>query len=747
MSEQLNIGVLTSGGDAPGMNAVVRAVVRTSLHAGAVPYTIHEGWRGVMEGGDAIVRAGWSDVSSVLGRGGTVIGTARSAEFRERSGRQRAALNLVRRGIDRLVVVGGDGSLTGADTLAREWRDHLTDLLAQGAISSDDAAAHPSLHIAGIVGSIDNDLVGSSMTVGTDSALHRIMDATDAIASTAASHQRTFIVEVMGRRCGYLALTAALGSAADEVFIPELPPEDGWEDAVVAKIRAAHAAGRRDSIIIVAEGCQDRHGTPLTAARIQQAIAERVGEAPRITALGHVQRGGTPSAYDRWMSSALGHTATLEVLAAGPGDDSYIFGTRAEQIVRLPLAEAVANTQAVGTHLERGDYAASLAARGPHFAHKLELFHRLSTPLTDSPARRRRRVAIVHVGGLAPGMNTAARTAVQLGEALGLEMVGVRGGFPGLVDGDIVPLSWRSVDKWGNAGGAALGTRRTVPDTGELFGIARTLEERRIDGLIMIGGLAGYEGILSLAQERLHYPAFNIPMVCIPTSIDNNLPNNDFSIGADTALNTNVEAIDRVKESASASNRCFVVETMGRNCGFLALLSGISTGAEQVYLQETGMSLAQLSDDAASMVASFRGKRSLYLVIRNEQANENLTTDLITRLFEEAGHGLFDARSAVIGHQQQGGEPSPFDRDLAIRLVDAALTDLTGQFRDGTRDARYIGSQDGDIRSYPIRHFDEQMDMATRLPLRQWWLGLRDLLYTLARNTSAEPSLLSLYQR
>src|SRR5215218_1649298 len=201
-----SIAVLTSGGDAGGMNPAVRAVVRTAVHHGIDVYAVAEGYRGLIQGGDAICQVASADVGGILHRGGTVLGTARSLEFRERDGRQRAARNLLQVGVDALVVIGGDGSLTGANLLREEWPDLLSELVDAGEVHPEVAAAHPFLRLVGLVGSIDNDMFGTDMTIGADTALHRITEALDAIHSTASSHQRTFVIEVMGRHCGYLAL-------------------------------------------------------------------------------------------------------------------------------------------------------------------------------------------------------------------------------------------------------------------------------------------------------------------------------------------------------------------------------------------------------------------------------------------------------------------------------------------------------------------------------------------------------------
>ena len=187
------LAVLTSGGDAAGMNAAVRAVVRTGLAAGLQVFAIYEGFRGMVQGGDLIRPMGWSDVGGILHQGGTVLGTARCDEFRTREGRRQAARNLVERGVDALVVIGGDGSLTGADVFRSEWPELLDELVEQGEIDASLAEQHGSLSLVGMVGSIDNDMFGTDMTIGADTALHRITEAIDAIHSTASSHQRSFV--------------------------------------------------------------------------------------------------------------------------------------------------------------------------------------------------------------------------------------------------------------------------------------------------------------------------------------------------------------------------------------------------------------------------------------------------------------------------------------------------------------------------------------------------------------------------
>lgn len=737
----VRIGVLTSGGDAQGMNAAVRAVVRTALRLGAQPYAVMEGWAGAVAGGEGIRPLNWDSVGSILHRGGTIIGTARSKEFRTREGMLSAAANLLEHGIDRLVVIGGDGSLTGTNEFRKAWPSLLAELIETGRITPEVAAAHAQLMIAGLVGSIDNDLVGTDMTIGADSALHRIMEAIDSLSSTAASHQRTFVIEVMGRHCGYLALMSAVAGGCDYVFVPELPPADGWEEDMCNKLQAGRAAGRRDSMVIVAEGAQDREGNQITAAHVCDVLEERLGEDARVTILGHVQRGGRPSAYDRWMSTLLGYAAAQEVLRATPESEPHIIGVRHNRIAHLPLMESVENTRAVATYIKDGDYEAAVAARGTSFAQMLQIFENMSTPPSqsrhdDSPVKDKR-VAILHAGGLAPGMNTAARAAVRLGIDHGLTMLGIEGGFPGLLDGAVKELSWADVEGWVGEGGAALGTHREYPTIEQLYSIGRSLESNHIDGLIVIGGFNAYLGAHTLIKERDRYPAFNIPIVCVPASIDNNLPGSELSIGADTAVNSTVSTLDAIKLSASASKRCFVAEVMGRRCGYLTLMSGLATGAEKVYLPEHDATLDEIASATSDMVKSFRDGRRLYLVLRNEAACGLYSTKLLADVFAQESNGLYDVRESVIGHVQQGGNPTAFDRLMATRLVTNAMQVLVDELVAGTARGHYVGLVNGEFRDSPLAHMNDELDLVNRRPRDQWWLRLEHVIPVVSQDEVA----------
>jgi 6-phosphofructokinase 1 len=542
------IGVLTSGGDAPGMNAALRAVVRTGIARGARVFAIQEGYQGMVAGGNLIRELRWGDVGGILQRGGTVIGTARCAEFRTREGRLRAAKNLVERGIDRLVVIGGDGSLTGADTFRREWASLLGELTETVVITAAQAAAHPALGVVGLVGSIDNDFSRTDMTIGADTALHRITAAIDDLSSTAASHQCTFVIEAMGRHCGYLALMGGVSGGADWVFIPENPPaSDDWPAQMCEVIRAGREAGRRDSIIIVAEGAQDRHGNPIASAQVQSILKERLGVDTRVTILGHVQRGGSPSAFDRWMSTLVGYAAIDDLLDSPPEAEPQVIGVRYNRIRRTPLMEAVEATRAVGAAITAQEYDTAMGLRGGSFTEMFGIFQAMAYALPSVDRPRPRRIGILNAGGPAPGMNTAVRAAVRLALDQGHAVTGIYNGFEGLIDGQVEEFNWGSVDGWGPRGGSELGTSRRLPIDAELAAVARTIETHKIAALLVIGGWTSYVGAAQLEAARDRYPAFNIPILCLPATIDNNLPGSELSIGADTALNSIVEAVDKIR--------------------------------------------------------------------------------------------------------------------------------------------------------------------------------------------------------
>lgn len=299
------IAVLTSGGDAPGMNAGIRATVRVALTGGLSVFGVNRGYQGLIE--DDLYPMCSTDVSNILQRGGTILHSARSEEFRTVEGRIKAAENLKKRRIDGLVVFGGDGSFRGANDLHREH----------------------GVRVVGIPATIDNDIWGSDFTIGFDTAVNTALEAIDKVRDTAAAHDRLFIVEVMGRHAGFIALEVGIGAGAEEILIPETKTDI---PEICGKLQSRYEKGRTSSILVVAEG--DDEGN---AYEIAKKIEAYSGMKSRVTVLGHVQRGGSPTAADRMLATKLGYGAVKALF-----DDAApcMVGVENGKISRHPLADA-----------------------------------------------------------------------------------------------------------------------------------------------------------------------------------------------------------------------------------------------------------------------------------------------------------------------------------------------------------------------------------------------------------------------
>lgn len=712
MTRQRRIALLTSGGDAPGMNAAVRAVVRRAAANGDVVIGVKDGFQGLIDGGEAINELPSRDVAGIMQLGGTVIGTARSQAFLTFAGRRQAVKQLCDHNVTDLIVIGGDGSLTGASLLQREWAEHCAALVACGAVAGE---LPEHIGLVGIVGSIDNDFSGTETTIGADTALHRIITAIDAIHSTAASHQRSFVVEVMGRNCGYLALSAALATGAQWVVVPEDPPDAAsWRDDLGMSVRASREAGRRHNLVIVSEGARDSDGNPITAEAVLDVLVDEFGEDTRITTLGHVQRGGSPSAFDRTFATLCGVRAVETLLTMAAGADPLVVGLRHNQIVTFALDEAVAKTQSVATHVAAGDRDSALSLRGGNVAATLTLSRRISAAKPDVvvAALAPKRIVVLHAGGPAPGMNAAVRASVRALKHAGHQVFAATDGFDGFARAALTELDWLSVSGFVSQGGATFGTSRTLLTDTAVAAIAQVCAAENIDGVLAIGGHHAFQACHTLMDAADDYAALRIPFVCVPATINNDLPATEQTIGSDTALNTIVESVDKLKQSGVAIRRCYVVEVMGADCGYLAVASAVASGAEHVYTPESGITLDALSQDVATMRDSFLDGNRLSLVIRSEHADATYTTPFLVALYEQEGGDLFDVRQVVLGNLQQGGDPTPFDRILAARLAFAAGTYLA----DGSRDTPSVmfGVVGGRVQTTPLETYPQLVDPVAR---------------------------------
>jgi len=311
------MAILTSGGDAPGMNAAVRAATRSALAQGWEVCGVRNGYAGLIADTMDVLHA--RDVGGIIQRGGTVLGSARSPEFITDAGRGKALANLKRRGIDALVVIGGNGSQTGSSVLAN--------------------AGFP---VVGVASTVDNDLFGTDVTIGVDTAVNITVEAIDRLRTTGSSHQRAFLVETMGRNCGYIALMAGIAGGAEVIAIPECEVEP---HEVAERLRAAYQRGKTHALVVVAEGVKHN------ALAIVRHVAEHrdtIGFGLRVTTLGHVVRGGAPTAADRVLATRLG-AAAIDQLARGAA--GVLVGVRGNDVIATPLADVAGKTKPVNCDL------------------------------------------------------------------------------------------------------------------------------------------------------------------------------------------------------------------------------------------------------------------------------------------------------------------------------------------------------------------------------------------------------------
>ncbi|MCW4470258.1 6-phosphofructokinase [Flavobacterium sp. MFBS3-15] len=314
------IGVLTSGGDSPGMNAAIRAVVRTCAFHNIECMGIYRGYQGMIEGD--FKEMGPRAVNNIINKGGTILKSARSKEFMTAEGRQKAHDNLVKQGVDALVVIGGNGSFTGGLLFNQEF----------------------GFPVIGIPGTIDNDIFGTSFTLGYDTALNTVVEVIDKIRDTASSHNRLFFIEVMGRDAGHIALNAGIGAGAEEILIPE---EDMGLDRLLDSLRKSKASGKSSSIVVIAEG--DKIGK--NAFELKDYVEENMPEYDvRVSILGHMQRGGSPSCFDRVLASRLGVKAVETLIE---GKSNYMVGLIKDEVVLTPLEQAVKGKTQVDKELIR----------------------------------------------------------------------------------------------------------------------------------------------------------------------------------------------------------------------------------------------------------------------------------------------------------------------------------------------------------------------------------------------------------
>ncbi len=417
------------------------------------------------------------------------------------------------------------------------------------------------------------------------------------------------------------------------------------------------------------------------------------------------------------------------------------------------------------------DFEGAFNLRDAYFKSNYQMISSLQVSENPNPATKKFTVGLINVGAPCGGMNTANRAVVHYCLNRGHEIKGIFNGFSGLLADDVRALKWSDVDGWVSQGGSELGTNRHLPDDGGSVGeslgkTAMKLQEHRIDALVLIGGFEAFTALLQLSQNRHLYPAFVIPMICLPATVSNNVPGTDFSIGSDTALNSIMEMCDCIKQSASSSRkRLFVVDVQGGYCGYLATVSCLIAGGTYSYIHEEGVELADLMRESRHLRSRFADdKRQGRLIIRNERCSATYTAEVMSRIFEQEARGSFDSRWVSLGHIVQGGRPSPLDRIRATRLAVMAVNYLEAWLCPGAlpsaiaahfteirqcelddQNVSLIGSNGylaaavigihgpEVVFTSAVELAEKKTLMRHRIPSQQWWMPLRQLNRILAK--------------
>lgn len=680
--------------------------------------------------------------------------------FKTREGRLKAAENLVLNGIDSLIVCGGDGSLTGADLFRKEWSGLIDELKNTKRITEEQAETFNFLTIVGLVGSIDNDMSSTDITIGAVTSLHRICEAVDAVSTTALSHSRAFVIEVMGRHCGWLALMAGIATGADFVFIPEKPPQqDDWESFMCSVIERHRHLGKRKTVVIVAEGAIDKNLNPIKADHLKDILTDRLGLDTRVTILGHTQRGGAPAFFDRLLATTQGIEAVDAVLESTKDTPTPMIGMVDNKIIRFPLMKAVESTHEVAESIGKKNFARAMELRDPQFSEEFETYN--ATTIMDDhslslPKHERLRIAIVHMGAPAGGMNAATRTAVRYCLNRGHTPIAVNNGFVGLARGSMTEMTWMFVDGWTALGGSELGTNRAVPGEDIDMGmVTYQLQKNRIQAIMVVGGFEAFVAIQRLEEARTEYPSLHIPIALIPATISNNVPGTDYSLGSDTSLNAIVSSCDAIVQSAQSSRRrVFVVEVMGGRSGYLAVEAGLAVGANTVYIPEEVINLARLQADVNHLKAMYTDddpdKSEGRIILRTEDVSKTYTTEVISDILKEEGNEMFDSRTAVLGHIQQGITPTPLDRIRATRYAKHCIeffekhsSDALNKANDqgvsvpieltNSKESVAVAGINSNIVDFsPITDLLAVTDMKNRKPRTAWWTEHRPIIDILA---------------
>ena len=649
----LTIGVLTSGGDAPGMNAAVRAVVRTAIADGMQVKGIRRGFSGLID--EDIIDLDGRSVADTIQRGGTFLYTARCPEMMTSEGQDKAAENCRKHGIDALVVIGGDGSFRGCLSLRQR-----------------------GINVVGIPGTIDLDIACTEYTIGFDTAVNTAMEAIDKIRDTSTSQERCSIIEVMGRHAGYIALWCGLANGAEAVLTTELYKYQ--EQKLIEDIQTKRNSGRKHYIIINAEGIGDSEGM---AKRIQYAT----GMPTSATILGYLQRGGSPTCMDRVFASAMGAKA-VDILCNG--GKNRVVAYKNGEFMDFDMDEALSMKKTLDPFLV--EMLDKLTRKGNSRVMKNE---GILESVDTEDKKEKKTIGVLTSGIDAPGMNAAIRAVVRSAIGYNMKVIGFHRGYNGLVEKDYIEMSNKTMSETVQRGGTLLlaaDCEKFMTEDG-MNKALKTIKELKIDALVIIGGNGTMRGGIDLIKHGVN-------VIGIPATIDLDVACTEYTIGFDTAVNTAMSAIDKVRDTSQSHERCSIIEVAGKRSGHNALWCGIANGAEEIITNEYfDHNIQRIISDIISKKKL--GKR-LHLIVNAESVGKSssMAKDI------EFATGL-ETRATILGCLQSGGTPSCKDRVYASAMGGKAV-----QIINAGGVNRIVAYVDGAFTDFDL---EEAMNM-TKLP-------------------------------
>ncbi|RUS88292.1 hypothetical protein EGW08_003930, partial [Elysia chlorotica] len=510
---------------------------------GCVVVYIKQGFRGLVEGQpENFVEATWLSTSDILGYAGTFIKSFKCDQFKERSGRLMAAKHLLNHGISDLVVIGGDGTFRGCEHLGREWISLLRELDDRNMVERELCQEYRHLKIICIPCTITNDLCGTDTSIGVDSALARIIEATDNIATTSSSTSMAFVVEVMGGHSGYLALEAGIICDASMVFIPEYPPQGDWRDELYSKVRDDLLAGSEVIICIVSEGATDNAGIPITPQCVTDVLTKKLNLSTRITVLGHFQRGGVPSAYDRLLATRFGCEAVAALRNVTTNTGASALSICENEIHCITVKECLEATDNCRRAIKERNFSEAVVLKGWRFQYLLNSYNCLhnvrSSPVPDmSGLAGTSVIGIMRVGRSSVGQCWVLKAIVGYCQTKYFCPLVIKDGFEGLVAGNCEGVTWDMVKESPSRSNACLGSSSITAAKVGLDKVAAAIGRLELSGLIVLGGFPAFKSLMEIDGVKGQYPEFRIPMCLLPMTILNNIPGTDVALGSDTALN------------------------------------------------------------------------------------------------------------------------------------------------------------------------------------------------------------------